>query len=183
MFLHQPFVEFQDQVTGIPARIELHLRGLAEPSQCRHFRRSVDLFTQRARDRLMHGNDRPFATDVHRRQPPVGSGPHHHFGAVGGFRGVLDEPLRGLGPGHIVGVRLIGLEQGEFGIMAEVHALVAEGPPQFEDLLHATDAEPLEVQLRRDTQIQIQVVRVDVCQEGTRVGSAVHLLQNRCFHL
>ncbi|CQA01498.1 Uncharacterised protein [Mycobacteroides abscessus] len=23
----------------------------------------------------MHGNDRPFATDVHRRQPPVGSGP------------------------------------------------------------------------------------------------------------
>ncbi|SHV83659.1 Uncharacterised protein [Mycobacteroides abscessus subsp. abscessus] len=131
----------------------------------------------------MHRDDRPFATDVHRCQPPVDTGPHHYFGPVGGFRGVLDEPLCGLGPSHIVGVCLIGLEQGEFGIMAEVHALVAEGPAQFEDLLHATDAEPLEVQLRGDTQIQIQVVRVDVRQEGTRVGSAVHLLQDWCFHL
>ena len=52
-------------------------------------------------------------------------------------------------------MRLVGLEQGELRVVAEVHAFVAERPAQLEDPLDAADAQPLEVQLRGDPQIQV----------------------------
>ncbi len=80
-------------------------------------------------------------------------------------------------------MRLIGLQQRELGVVAEVDALVAKCPAQLEDPLDTADAQALEIQLRGDPQIQVEVVGVDVGQERPGVGAAVDLLQNRRLDL
>ncbi len=59
------------------------------------------------------------------------------------------------------------------------HAFVAEVAPDLEQPLHAAHAQPLEVQLRSDPQVQAHVVGVAVGGERTCVGPAVHRLQDR----
>ena len=83
----------------------------------------------------------------------------------------------------VVAVRLVRLEDREFGVVFEVDALVAEDAADLEHLLHAGDAQPLQVQLGRDPQVEIEVVGVDVGEERGRVGAAVDLLQDRGLHL
>lgn len=68
-------------------------------------------------------------------------------------------------------MRLVGLQQCEFGVVAEVDTLVAESPAEFEDPFHAADAQALEVQLRRDAQKQVHRVGVDVGHERTGGGT------------
>ena len=80
-------------------------------------------------------------------------------------------------------MRLVGLQQRELRVVAEVDALVAERPAELEHPLDAADAQPLEVQLRRDAQIQVEVVGVDVGEERAGVGAAVDLLQDRRLDL
>ena len=140
------------------------------------------MLAERFGDRGVHGLHRPHAGDVDRLEARavasnhLSSGPQRHLRAVGGLGGVLDQLAAAVDPHRVVGVRLIGLQQGELGVVAEVDALVAEGPAELEDPLHTADAQPLEVQLRGDPQEQVQVVGVDVGDEraggGTRRGSA-----------
>ena len=80
-------------------------------------------------------------------------------------------------------MRLVGLQQRELGVVAEVDALVAERAAELEDPLHAADAQPLEVQLGGDAQVQVEVVGVDVGEERPGVGAAVDLLQDRRLDL
>ena len=132
----------------------------------------------------MHGLHRPDTGDVDLFQAVIaGTGPHHHLSAVGGLGGVLDQLPAAVDPVLVVGVRLIRLQQGEFRVVAEVDTLVAESPAELEHPLHATDAEPLEVQLGRDPQIQVEVVAVDVGDERAGGGAAVDLLQDRGLDL
>ena len=113
----------------------------------------------------------------------VVAGTQEHVRAVGGLRGVLDQLAAAVDPHVVVGVRLVGLQQCELGVVAEVDALVAECAPELEDPLDTADAQPLEVQLGRDAQIQVEVVGVDVGEERPGVGAAVDLLQDRCLDL
>ena len=113
----------------------------------------------------------------------IRAGPHHGLRTVGGLGGVLDELAAAVDPHRVVGVRLVGLQQGELRVVAEVDTLVAEGPAQFEHPLHAADAQPLQVQLRGDAQEQVHVVGVDVRDEWPGGGSAVDLLQDRGLDL
>ncbi len=130
----------------------------------------------------MHGLDPPLPGDVHGLQDAVlAGGAQEHLCAVGGLGGVLDQLAAAVDPHVVVGVRLVGLQQRELRVVAEVDALVAEGSSQLEDPLDATDAQPLEIQLGSDAQIQVEVVGVDVGQEGPGVGAAVDLLQDRCL--
>ncbi len=113
----------------------------------------------------------------------VVAGPQEHVRAVGGLRGVLDQLAAAVDPHVVVRVCLVGLQQRELRVVAEVDALVAERPAELEDPLDAADAQPLEVQLRRDAQVQVQVVGVDVGEERPGVGAAVDLLQDRRLDL
>ena len=160
-----------------------HPGAVAEPAQHRQVRIGTDLLAQRCGHRVVHRGDRPRAGDVHRRKVAVLVGAHDHFRTVGGAGGVLDQLAAPVDPRPVVGVGLIGLQQGELRVVAEVHALVAECPAEFEDALHPADAEPLEVELRRDAQIEVQVVGVDVRLERPGVGAAVDLLQDRRLDL
>ena len=94
--------------------------------------------------------------------------------------GRLDDQFPGqLAHGGVVAVGPVCLQHRELGIVRGVGALVAERPAQLEHLGDAADGQPLEVQLRRDAQVQREVVGVDVGVERARVGAAVHPLQDR----
>ena len=69
-------------------------------------------------------------------------------------------------------MRLVGLQQRELWIVAEVHALVAERAAQFENAFHSAHAESLEIKLRGDAQVQIKVIGVDVGLEWSGIGAA-----------
>ena len=83
----------------------------------------------------------------------------------------------------VVAVRLIRFQAGELRVVLEVHTFVAEVAAHLEHALHAADAQPFEVQLGSDPQIQIEVVGIDVCAERRRVRAAVDLLKDRRLHL
>ena len=67
--------------------------------------------------------------------------------------------------------------------MRGVHALVAEVAVHLEDAVHASDDRALEVDLRRDAQVELGVERVHVRREGTSRGTAVDHLQHRRLEL
>ena len=144
----------------------------------------VDLLAEGLGHRAVHGLDRPRAGDVDGLQRAVGvAGAHDDLAAVGGLGGVLDQLAAAVDPHVVVGVRLVGLQQGELGVVAEVDALVAERAAQFEDPLDAADAQPLQVELGCDPQVQVEVVGVDVGDERAGVRAAVDLLQDRRLDL
>ena len=160
----------------MPARV-------AQPAQRGQVGVGADLLAERLGHRAVHGLDRPLPGDVDRLERAVVAGTQEHLRAVGGLRGVLDQLAAAVDPHVVVGVRLVGLQQRELGVVAEVHALVAERAAELEDPLDTADAQPLEVQLGRDAQIQVEVVGVDVGEERPGVGAAVDLLQDRCLDL
>ena len=131
----------------------------------------------------MHGLDGPLPGDVDRLHGAVLTRTQEHVRAVGGLCGVLDQLAAAVDPHVVIRVGLVGLQQRELRVVAEVHALVAERPAQLEDPLDTADAQPFEVQLRRDAQVQVQVVGVDVGEERPGVGAAVDLLQDRRLDL
>ena len=81
--------------------------------------------------------------------------------------------------GGVVAVGLVGLEHRELGIVGCVSALVAEDPADLVDPLDAADDQPLQVQLQRDAQVQVQVEGIDMGGERPRVRAAVQRLQHR----
>ena len=77
-----------------------------------------------------------------------------------------------------VGIGLVQLHQGEFGVVLRVHAFVAEDAADLIDLLQAADDQALQVQLQRDAQLEILVQGVKMGQEGTRRSTAGVLNQH-----
>ena len=107
----------------------------------------------------------------------------HLGGTVHGDGDTLEQLL---GEGHhpvVVFVGDIEFHACELGVVAAVHALVAEVTPYLIDALEAADDESLEVQLGGDTQVHIHIERVMVRDEGPCGRPARYLLQDRCLHL
>ena len=67
--------------------------------------------------------------------------------------------------------------------MLGVHALVAEDAAHLVHPLHAAHDQPLQVQLRGDAHIHINVLRVVVRDKRTSVGAAGNGAENRRLHL
>ena len=93
--------------------------------------------------------------------------------------GVGQAADRLLDPVHevaVVGVRQVQLEHRELGVVLGREPLVAEVAVDLVDALEAADDQALQVQLRRDAQVHVQVERVVVREErargGARPGSA-----------
>ena len=91
-----------------------------------------------------------------------------------------------LGDGHHVGVvaeGLVQLQHRELGVVPAGQALVAEHPPDLEHPLHPADDQPLQVQLQRDAQVQLEVQGVVVGDEGAGVGAAGLEVEDRRLDL
>ena len=87
-----------------------------------------------------------------------------------------------LGEAHqhlVVHVGPVELEHRELGVVLRRDPLVAEVAVDLEHPLDAADRQPLQVQLRRDAQVQLHVERVVVRHEGTRQRAAGDRLHHR----
>ena len=98
---------------------------------------------------------------------------------VGDFGGaehlLTDVAVHFFGQVHhavVVGVCLIELHQRKLGIVARVHALVAEDPADLIDALQAADDQSFEIQLERNAELEVLVKRVGMRDERTRRGAA-----------
>ena len=83
----------------------------------------------------------------------------------------------------IVGVRLVPLEHRELGVVLERDALVAEVLAELVHALEPADDEPLEVELRRDAQVEVALELVVMRHERPRRSAAVARLQHRRLDL
>ena len=83
----------------------------------------------------------------------------------------------------VIGVGLVQLEHGEFGVVLGRHALVAEISVDLVDALEAAHGQALQIQLRRDAQVHVDVERVVMGLEGTRRGAAGNRVQHRRLDL
>ena len=103
--------------------------------------------------------------------------------ARGVERGLRDERLGDLDDVLHVGERLVELHHRELGVVARAEAFVAEDAPDLEHSLHAADDESLEVQLQRDSKVQLHVQRVVVRDERACVRAAGLHVQHRGLDL
>ncbi len=83
----------------------------------------------------------------------------------------------------VVGVGLVGLQHRELRRVRAVGALVAEVPVDLEHPVEPADDAPLQEQLRRDAQVQVEVEGIHVGAERPGGRSAVHRLQHRRLDL
>ena len=96
---------------------------------------------------------------------------------------VRNERLRKLHHAVQIRIGLVCLDRGEFGVVRRVHALVAEQTADLIDALEAADDALLEVQLRGDPHIHIDIERVMVRDERARRRAARGRVEHGCFHL
>ena len=102
-----------------------------------------------------------------------------HLGRAGRVEGDLLQQLRReVHQAPVVGVGLVELEHREFGIVLRRDAFVAEVAVDFVDALEAADDQALEVELGRDAQVEVDVERVVMRDEGARRGAAVERLHH-----
>ena len=97
------------------------------------------------------------------------------------LRDFAEQRFRQIHQIAIVRVRLIELEHREFRIVPRRQPFVAEIAVDFEHPLEAADDEPLQIQLRRDPQIQFHVERVVMRDERPRRGAADDRMHHRRF--
>ena len=109
--------------------------------------------------------------------PGQGFRAHHGPGHIG------DQALR---QRHHVPQVLAGrveLHHGELGVVTNAESFVAEVPVDLEDLLEAAHDQPLEVELRRDAEVEGHVQGIVVGDEGAGRGAARNGLHHRGLHL
>ena len=94
-----------------------------------------------------------------------------------------EQRLRQLHEVGVVGVRLVKLEHRELGVVLGRDPLVPEIAVDLVHALEPADDEPLEVELRRDPEVQVHVERVVVRLERPRNGAARDRLHHRCLDL
>ena len=94
-----------------------------------------------------------------------------------------EDALRDVHHAVEVGVGLIELTGGELRVVLGVHALVAEDAADLIHSLQAAHDEPLQVQLRGDAHIHIDVQGVVVGDEGPGGGAAGDGVEDGGLHL
>ena len=103
-------------------------------------------------------------------------------GGTGGIDRRLAEQLFGeIDQAAIVGVGLVELQHGELGVVVGGESFVAEVAVDFVDAVEAADHQALQVEFRRDAQVEIDVEGVVVGDEGTRRGAAIERLHHGRF--
>ena len=133
--------------------------------------------------RLIQGrvdlDDRPLAAEV-----VLGAVVHGQLGGAEDLLGDLLDDLAGhRRSGVVVPVRLVGLQHRKLRAVGAVDALIAEVAVDFEDAVQTTDDGALEVQLRRDAQVEVDIQRIGVGHERASRGTTVQSLQHRGLEL
>ena len=96
----------------------------------------------------------------------------HHRGAAGRHGQMGEELLREVHEIFKRGIGPVEFTHGEFRIVAGVDAFVAENTADFVHAFHAADDEALEMELKGDAHVEVDIEGVVVGDERTRVGTA-----------
>ena len=147
-------------------------RSLLTAAKC------LEIKPRRFLDELMHRGPPPGRGEVNLRALVVDGGSATDLLTDG-----TDHLLGEFHHPDVVGIGLIDLHRGEFGVVAGADPLIAEDPAQFVDTLKATDHKALEVQLRGNPQGEGQIERVVVGLKGTGIGTTGFALEHRRFDL
>ncbi len=98
------------------------------------------------------------------------------------FRRLLDQCLRQVHHSAVVGIGLVELQHGEFRIPAPTQTLVAKVTVDLVDAIQPAHGQPLQIQLRRNPKVEVQVQRVVVGDKGPRHGPTRDRLHHGRFH-
>ena len=82
-----------------------------------------------------------------------------------------------------IGIRPVGFEHGEFGIVLSRDSLVAEVATDLEHFVEPAYEQPFQIKLRSDAQIQIQAERLVMRDEWFGRGATSEGLQHRRLDL
>ena len=82
----------------------------------------------------------------------------------------------------VVPISRVELHHGEFGVVANGNAFVAEVAVDFEHPLKPPHQQAFQVQLRRNAQVHFLVKRIVVRDKGAGVGTARNRVQHGCFN-
>ena len=94
-------------------------------------------------------------------------------------------PHQLLGKAHqvlVVPISRVKLHHGEFGVVANGNAFVAEVAVDFEHPLKPPHQQAFQVQLRGNAQVHFLVKRIVVRDKGAGVGTARNRMQHGCFN-
>ena len=138
-FVFDAFLKEQAEALALgKARLRLEAGGLAGGAGSRVVRPVGIIHARELLHRFLHGHARPLAAQV------------DDLALIGHVRGAADlvghvfvELLDEVHHAVVVGVGLIHLHGGELGVVARVHALVAEDAAHLVDALEAADDEAL----------------------------------------
>ena len=96
------------------------------------------------------------------------------------MRGGADQLLGHLHHRGVIDIGLVELERGEFGVVPRRQPFVAKAAVDLEHLVgEPADHQPLQMQLGRDAQIEVDIERVVVGDEGLGRGAAGDRMQHR----
>ncbi len=96
---------------------------------------------------------------------------------------MADQRLGQLHQVAVVGVGLVKLQHRELGVVLRGDPFVPEVAVDLVDPINAPDDEPLQVELRGDAEVEVQVQRVVVGDEGAGRRAAGDGLHHRRLHL
>ena len=118
-------------------------------------------------DGVGHGDAAPWFFEVDGVFTVLEDGGAEHLARNG-----AEEVFGEVHHGFVVAVGLIHFEKGEFRVVAGVDAFVAENAADFVHAFHAADDEALEMELKGDAHVEVDIEGVVVGDEWTRVGTA-----------
>lgn len=118
-------------------------------------------------DGVGHGDAAPWLFEVDGVFAVLEDGGAEHLARNG-----AEEVFGEVHHGFVVAVGLIHFEQGEFRVVAGVDAFVAENAADFVHAFHAADDKALEMELKGDAHVEVDIEGVVVGDERTRVGTA-----------
>src|ERR1700675_1884755 len=98
------------------------------------------------------------------------------------LREVTNQFLDQVGHFFEIGIRPIGLEHGELGIVLSRDAFIAEVPVDLENFVKSADKQTLQVKFGRDPQIKIKTERFVAGAKWFGRGTTGNRLQNRRLH-
>ena len=130
-----------------------------------------------------------FLDGIQDRQTTIRSLEAHHIvtnlhvcRAVHSHTNLLQQLLRERHHPVIVLISHIQFHAGELRVVASVHSFIAEVTANLIHTLETAHDKTLQVELRSNTQIQIHVQRIMVCDERTSRCTTCYLLKNRSLH-
>ena len=83
----------------------------------------------------------------------------------------------------IISKGLINFYTGELRVMSIIDALVAEYATKLINTIHTAHNQTLQVQLRRNTHINLHIQGIVIADEGTSSSATSNSVQNRSFNL